>query len=90
MLIDPPHNFEDRKMNKFQIIPLDNARLETGPMQFSDDWPGVFIRGDDAMVYALVLRQAVERLVEIDNPSVEFARLADLVELLRSCWVRTK
>lgn len=30
-------------------------RPETGPMQFGDDWPGVFIRGDNAFVYAHVL-----------------------------------
>jgi hypothetical protein len=75
-------------MKKFQIIPLDDTRLETGPMQFSDDWPGVFVRGDDALGYALALRRAVERLVEIDSPSVDVAKLADLVELLGSCRVR--
>ena len=61
-------------MKKFQIIPLDDTRLETGPMQFSDDWLG----------YALALRRAVERRVEIDS----LAKLADLVELLGSCRVR--
>lgn len=25
-----------------------DKRPETGPMQFPDDWPGLFIRGDDA------------------------------------------
>ncbi|KKL46016.1 hypothetical protein LCGC14_2349790 [marine sediment metagenome] len=28
--------------------PLDGERVETGPVQFGDDQPGVFIRGDDA------------------------------------------
>ena len=56
-------------------------------MQFGDDWPGVFIRGDDASGYASALRRAVERLVEADSPSVNLVGLADLVELLRSCRV---
>jgi hypothetical protein len=30
-------------------------------MQFSDDRPGVFIRGDDALGYALALRRAVAK-----------------------------
>jgi hypothetical protein len=72
-------------MKKHQKIPLDGARPGTGPMQFGDDWPGVFIRGDDAIGYALALRRAIERLVEADSPSVDVARLADLVELLGSC-----
>jgi hypothetical protein len=56
-------------------------------MQFGDDWPGVFIRGDNALGYALALRRAVEKLAEVDNPSVDVARLANLVELLGSCRV---
>jgi hypothetical protein len=57
-------------------------------MQFGDDWPGVFIRGDDALGYASTLRRTVERLVEVDSSSVDVARLADLlVELLGSCRV---
>jgi hypothetical protein len=71
-------------MKKHQKSALDDARPETGPMQFGDDWPGVFIRGDDAFGYAFALRRAVERLAEFDSSSVDVARLADLVELLGS------
>jgi hypothetical protein len=74
-------------MKRYQKIPLDNARPQTGPMQFGDDWPGVFIRGDDALGYALAVRRAVETLVEVDSSSVDLARLANLVELLGSCRV---
>ena len=74
-------------MKKHQKIPLDNVRPQTGPMQFGDDWPGVFIRGDDALGYASAVRRAVETLVEVDSSSVDLARLADLVELLGSCRV---
>lgn len=28
--------------------PEDGKRVETGPVQFGDDWPGYFFRGDDA------------------------------------------
>lgn len=35
------------------------VRPETGQMQFGDDWPGVFIRGDNAAHYMLTLRQAL-------------------------------
>jgi hypothetical protein len=30
-------------------------RPETGPMQFGDDWCGIFIRGDNAFLYANAL-----------------------------------
>lgn len=26
-----------------------NGRVESGAVQFGDDWPGLFLRGDDAM-----------------------------------------
>jgi hypothetical protein len=70
-------------MKKHQKIPLD-ARPETGPMLFGDDWPGVFVRGDDALGYASAVRRAVERLAGVDSSSVDVSRLANLVELLGS------
>jgi hypothetical protein len=74
-------------MKKLQKTPLDGSQVETGPMQFGGDWPGLFIRGDEALGYASALRRGVERLAEVDSPSVDLARLADLVELLGSCRV---
>jgi len=31
------------------------GRPETGAMQFGKDWPGVFIRGDDALYHAGII-----------------------------------
>jgi len=65
--------------------PPDPGRVETGAVRFGDDWPGVFIRGDDAIGYASALRRAVEKVAEAHNRSAEMAglaNLADLVELL--------
>lgn len=41
------------------------SRVETGPLQFNDDWPGTFIRGDNAGWYAMLLGQL------LDNPAVD-------------------
>lgn len=30
-------------------LPAVERRVETGPVQFGDDWPGIFIRGDNAL-----------------------------------------
>lgn len=35
-------------------------RAETGPMQFGDDWPGVFIRGDNAAHFVHGLEHLLE------------------------------
>lgn len=39
-----------------RTLPAVGPRVETGPIAFGDDWPGVFIRGDNAAYYALNLR----------------------------------
>lgn len=33
-------------------FPAVDERVETGAIQFGDDWPGLFIRGDNAMFAA--------------------------------------
>lgn len=33
---------------KIRQLPATSARVETGAVQFGEDWPGVFIRGDHA------------------------------------------
>jgi hypothetical protein len=42
----------------------DAPRVETGPVQFGEDWPGTFIRGDHAAHYACILSEIVEALPE--------------------------
>lgn len=59
----------------------DSKRPETGPMRFGDDWPGIFIRGDQAFGIAMVLEQLVgSAVIGSDN-----LLLKDTVETLRSC-----
>lgn len=36
-----------------------NERVETGPLQINEDWPGLFIRGDNAAYYAMCIRNLV-------------------------------
>ena len=37
-----------------------DERVETGPTQIGDDWPGVFIRGDNAAYYAFNLKNLLD------------------------------
>lgn len=64
------------------------GRVETGPLQFNDDWPGVFIRGDNAMHYAhqidMVLRFGQGALYE---GAMVCMYLEQLRNLLNSCAV---
>jgi hypothetical protein len=47
------------------------ARVETGPLQINNDWPGVFIRGDNAMYDAMQCRQAHARLKKLLEETVD-------------------
>ena len=39
-----------------QMCPETDPRIESGPVQFGDDWPGTFFRGDDSAGIAGLLR----------------------------------
>jgi hypothetical protein len=59
----------------------EKERVETGPVQFGDDWPGYFIRGDNAFA----LRLAIANILV--NPNDVFARmqLHAIMEELDGC-----
>ena len=45
-------------------MPATAERVESGSLQFGDDWPGVFLRGDDAGYYALQLEVALASVTD--------------------------
>jgi len=57
-------------------------RVETGPMQFGDDWSGVFIRGDNAFFFLKVCEA-----ITASNP-VSKRGLEELKQLLASAQIR--
>ncbi len=58
-------------------------RLETGPVQVPGDWPGIFIRGDNAAYYSMVLGAFLDNPRDLD--AVSRAVLEGLRRTLRSC-----
>lgn len=74
-------------------VPSVEQRVETGAVQFGDDWPGTFIRGDNAAYYAMCLdallhgqadvfqRVAVSSLLEDLKGSNLFAARTSVGEL---------
>ncbi|KKM00039.1 hypothetical protein LCGC14_1808400 [marine sediment metagenome] len=47
--------------------PLDGEQVATGPVQFGDDQPGVFIRGDDAYTAYFELKTLADILKSCDT-----------------------
>lgn len=69
-----------------QKLPAVEGRVETGAVQFGDDWPGVYIRGDYAMHTAQLLEWLLDHGRDMDDAITE-AYLRDHVRFLRSCMV---
>jgi hypothetical protein len=66
-------------------MPAGLRRVETGAVQFGEDWPGLFIRGDDAAALKLSIRHLEEQVAGAANGIDRFAldrlrRIADLIE----------
>ena len=63
-------------------------RVETGPVQFNDDWPGVFIRGDNAAWFALCLEQYMKSVEIGEKPSItDDIALDELLRLLQGSHI---
>lgn len=62
----------------------EDERVETGPIQFDDDWPGIFIRGDVAISHALI----IENYLNGDNTEINEMYIKNLARLLKSCIVK--
>ena len=56
-------------MAAIRELPSQTKRVETGAVQFGDDWPGVFQRGDDACYNASMLASLAEKVARgSDDP----------------------
>lgn len=64
-----------------------DERLETGPVKFGEDWTGVFIRGDEARLYAHWIGHvlATRKLTVIERGVLE-----GLIDVLRSSDERNR
>jgi hypothetical protein len=66
---------------KVRNLDAQEERVETGVVKFGDDWPGVFIRGDNAFNYA----HALDRVLASSNPCPIYDdTIKGLIDLLRS------
>lgn len=70
-------------------------KLRTGPIAFGSDWPGVFIRGDDALSYAVTLRalfaEADGRAADLSQEELRaWMQVKELADLLWSCRAKER
>jgi uncharacterized protein (TIGR02996 family) len=70
-----------------QVLPAPPSvpRVETGAVQFGNDWPGLFLRGDNALDLGLWIRSRCELLAQHPDQTVadrldRLKEYADLIE----------
>mgnify|MGYP003345793188 CR=1 FL=1 len=66
-------------------------RVETGPLQINDDWPGIFLRGDCALHFSFVLTGLIKHYEELVDKSdydvIMLMALKGYAETLAGCRV---
>jgi hypothetical protein len=65
-------------------------RPETGPMQADSDWPGVFLRGDNALYFARTIEAALTLIEDKTETMIVRTVLTELQSTLESCDVYSK
>jgi hypothetical protein len=65
-------------------FPGNSGDTPTGAIQFQNDWPGLFIRGDDSIALMCAIEQLNERLTNHNDPVVASAlwRLAKYAAII--------
>ncbi len=53
-----------RHKKRITQIPISRNSAQTGAMQFQNDWPGLFLRGDNAIFIAVAIRHLQEELMK--------------------------
>ncbi len=67
-------------------FPGGSGAVPTGAIQFQDDWPGLFLRGDTALTLLPGLRAILEHAPISSLPNtcwsahMQLARIADIIE----------
>lgn len=61
-------------------------RVETGPLQIGDDWPGVFIRGDNAL---MGFAPSLQALIKGEATPINVMMCENLLKTLMSANAHT-
>lgn len=65
-------------------MPSHEPRVESGSIVFGNDWPGLFLRGDDAMGYALQLQYVLDHVDEDNVDAISLHIVRALLHALKS------
>ena len=71
------------KLRKIEVPELKD-RVETGPLQINDDWPGLFIRGDNSFSHrtnlSIIRRKIKSGQTITPDDMINLERVMELLE----------
>ena len=67
---------QDQDVQYIKVDDLEH-RVGTGAVQFNDDWPGYFMRGDSCMGFVMNLGPICELLLDENGRLKDFSELSD-------------
>lgn len=74
-------------MLKVKKLSNQKKRVETGPIQFGEDWPGLFIRGDNCIYHSMYLRIVLESIKDSQDKLL-ISQIENLIELMESPLIK--
>lgn len=75
-------------MSEYELTKIEyiGDRIESGPIQIGDDWPGIFMRGDYALPTAYYLSIILQEYEKSNPEDVMFTMyVKDFIMFLSSC-----
>jgi hypothetical protein len=82
-----PSTAGDEPIEEVQQLPAAVTRIETGAVRFGNDWPGMFIRGDDCLglLSALQCLNGIFRRVQLtDDEIMQLTKFTELRETIET------
>lgn len=77
-------------MSMQHAMTMNRKQAQTGVVKFTNDWPGIFIRGDYAGPFADAIAVFLGRETDNESMQIAYAKMTQLLHLLRSCKVESK
>ncbi len=78
-------------MNYPHTVLKEDIRVPTGTLQGADDWPGIFIRGDQTWTIVAVLRAfkkiLEEKLISSEGHRSDLRVIQEQIDFFESCQV---
>ena len=82
-------------MTKIRLIDIDlSERVETEAIQFGDDFPGLFVRGDDCLTLFFALHKFLLLISKNKVDDIEYGylvkSLVDIIDEDVICWTEKR